>query len=355
MLRHITVAGCGSLPHKYHIFVVTVQQFCFFSESLHQACPGLLQLMKQGGMMSVVLVEQSLRDGLQWEKRLFSLAEKLELVRLLGAAGVRGLELGGLGYPRAVPQLANTDVLADLVRRELPEMRCRARIINEKGLERALQCGLPRLSVSLPATESLSQASSGRSLRHSLELCEQLTRQAVQAGIQVRAGIQSAFGCVYEGRVTEQVVLDLADRLIQAGADELLLADTAGMAGPLQVHSLVSLVRSQLPTAALALHLHDTRGLGLVNIMAGYEAGVQIFDVAAGGLGDCPFFPGTSGNVSTEDAAYLFRELGADSGVDPKAVCQVTLFLQQLLERELPARMGRILRKLREAGAEELF
>lgn len=292
--------------------------------------------------MRVVLQEESLRDGLQGESRLFGLAEKLEIVRLLALAGVRRLQLGSFVNPRSVPQVANTDVLAALVRRQYPDMLCTALVLNEKGLERAQRSGLDHLSVPVPVSDTSSRKNSGRSAAETMAAVTQLITTATAAGVTVRAGVQCAFGCAYEGAVPESVVLATVKQLVDAGAAGINLADTTGMAHPSQVKHLVAKVREAHPEIELSLHLHDTRGLGLVNMYAGYEAGVRVFDGAAGGLGCCPFVKDAPGNVATEDAVHLFQGMGVDTGIDLTQFCRVVEYFETLLERPLPGRISRV-------------
>ena len=292
--------------------------------------------------MRVVLEEESLRDGLQAESRLFSLTEKMEIVRLLAEAGVRRLQLGSFVNPRSAPQTANTDVLAALVRRQYPDILCTALVLNEKGLERAMRSGLAHLSMSISVSDSHSRNNGGRPAAKALENMVELIARATSEGIQVRAGLQCAFGCA-DGAVDEAIVLAAAGRLAAAGAGEINLADTTGMAGPRQIKSMVAKMREAHPEVDVSLHLHDTRGLGLVNIYAGYEAGVRIFDAAAGGLGGCPFIPGATGNVATEDAAHLFQGMGVETGIDLTLFGRVVEYYETLLERRLPGRISRVL------------
>jgi hydroxymethylglutaryl-CoA lyase len=294
-------------------------------------------------MMQVVLQEESLRDGLQSEDRLLSLTEKLELVRLLVVAGVRRLQVGSFVNPRSVPHVANTDTLAAMVRRQYPDLLCSALVRNEKGLERARRSGLDRVSVTVPVSDTESRKHTGRPAVEQLEAKTRLIHTAAAAGVTVQAGVRCAFGCVYEGEVPTSVVLDTIAHLVAAGAAGINLADTAGLAHPRQVQHLVGLVRTAHPDIELALHLHDTRGLGLVNLYAGYEAGVRVFDSAAGGLGDCPFVDGAPGNVATEDAVHLFQTMGIETGIDLTAFCRVVNTFATLFDRPLPGRFCRTL------------
>ncbi len=288
--------------------------------------------------MRVVLEEECLRDGLQAEDRLFSLSEKMEVVRFLAEAGVQRLQVGSFVNPRAVPQVANTDVLVSLVRQQYPDILCTALVLNEKGLERAARSGLNHLSMSVSLSDSHSRKNSGRPAADALELMAGLVQSAAGEGIQVRAGLMCAFGCIDEGVIAEEKVLAAATRLAEAGAAEINLADTTGMAGPVQIRNLVRRIGDALPQVDLSLHCHDTGGLGLVNLYAAYEGGVRIFDVAAGGLGGCPCVEGAAGNVATEDAVHLFSGMGVETGIDLALYCKVVAYFEQLLGRPLPGR-----------------
>lgn len=179
--------------------------------------------------------------------------------------------------------------------------------------------------------------------REALAEMAALVNQAVKAGVSVRAGIQCSFGCVYEGAVAEELVEEAALVFAEHGAGEINLADSTGMANPKMVERLVKRVGAQLPGTALSLHLHDTRGLGLVNMYAGYLAGVRTFDVCVGGLGGCPFIKGAAGNVPTEDAVNMFSSLGIETGIDIPSICNIVNDLEKYLERSLPGKMKKVL------------
>lgn len=274
-------------------------------------------------MASVLLEDESLRDGLQVEKKILPLKAKISLSRLLVDAGVRRLQVGSFVHPKVVPQMADTDELIRIVMNENPGVLVTGLVLNGKGLERAIRCGLTHLSMSSSASNTHSLKNVRRPAQEALNDMIGLIRNAAAAGIQVRAGVQCAFGCVYEGIVPEDKVLEMADAFAEAGARELNLADTTGMAHPLQVRRLIAKVKHAIPGMAISLHLHDTRGLGLANMMVAYEAGVEIFDVAAGGLGGCPFVAGASGNVPAEDAVNLFQQIGVSPGIDLDALCRI--------------------------------
>lgn len=293
--------------------------------------------------MTVVLEDVSLRDGLQGELRLFTLDEKLAIVGQLVEAGFRRLQVGSFVHPDRLPQMADTDILVTRVRAAYPLLCCTGLVLNERGLARALACGLGHVSLSVSLSDSHSRRNVGRPATEALEAICALVSRAVNAGLVVRAGLMCAFGCPDEGPIPAGVVLAAAEQLAAAGAAGVNLADTAGMAGPMQVRALVGRMRAALPDLDLSLHLHDTRGLGLVNLLAGYEAGVRLFDVAAGGLGGCPFLPGAAGNVAAEEAVHLFQTMGIDCGIDLALLCRVVRLYENLLARPLPGRIARVL------------
>jgi len=291
----------------------------------------------------LILEDETLRDGLQAEANLLSLEDKISLFELLAAAGVKRIQVGSFVKPKVVPQMTDTDELIRQVK-HTPNVLLTGLILNANGLERALACGLAHVSMSVSVSDTHSRKNVGRSADETLESMTGLIAQAVASGLTVRAGVQCAFGCVYEGTVSEDSVLRTLEAMAQAGATEVNLADTTGMANPAQVKSLVVRVKEALPDQVLSLHLHDTRGLGMANMIAGYETGVKIFDVASGGLGGCPFVRGAAGNVPTEDAVNLFEQMGVETGVDLNRLCQVVEKLEELLGRSLPGHMCRVLK-----------
>ncbi len=294
-------------------------------------------------MEQIRLEDETLRDGLQSEKRLLTTAEKITLFQMLTDAGVKRIQVGSFVHPKVVPQMADTDELIHRLNSS-PDVLLTGLVLNERGLERAGNCGLKHLSMSVSASETHSRKNTNKSAREALSNMRRLVEQAVSGGIRVRAGVQCAFGCVYEGHVSEDTVIHALEAFAQAGAQEFNLADTTGMANPRQVRRLVSKAKEAFPDRVLSLHLHDTRGLGLANMMAGYEAGVSLFDTASGGLGGCPFVKGAAGNVPTEDAANLFEQVGTETGLDIKKLCRVVETLESLVERALPGRMTSVIR-----------
>ena len=290
----------------------------------------------------LLLEDEALRDGLQIESQLFTIEQKIELFNLLKSAGVKRIQVGSFVHPKIVPQMADTDELIKTIGAQ-EETTISALILNDRGLERALACQVSHVSMSVSVSNSHSLKNARRSAADALAGMVELIKNARREGLEVRAGLQSAFGCVYEGAISESVVLAAAEKMIAAGVDEINLADSAGMANPQTIRSLVGRVGRQFPDVRISLHLHDTRGMGLANMFSGYEAGVRVFDVCAGGLGGCPFIKGAAGNVPTEDAVHMFESMGIDTGIDLKSLMSAVEYLEKVLGRSLPGRMKRVL------------
>ncbi|MBW1980001.1 MAG: hydroxymethylglutaryl-CoA lyase [Deltaproteobacteria bacterium] len=296
--------------------------------------------------MLLTLEDETLRDGLQNESRIFSLDEKVRIFRQLVDSGIKRIQVGSFVHPRLVPQMANTDELVRVLTNVPEDVVLTALVLNAKGLERAQKCGLAHLSMSVSASDSHSRKNVGRPAKTALAEMTALIREARETGLSVRAGIQCAFGCVYEGEISEDTVLATAEYLAASGASEINLADTTGMAGPRQIRSLLRRIQGEFPEITISLHLHNTRGLGLVNTLAAYEEGIRLFDVCVGGLGGCPFVDGAGGNVPTEDAVHMFEAAGVPTGVDLQRICRLSELLEEMLARPLAGHMSRVLRKM---------
>ncbi len=298
-------------------------------------------------MPDIWFEDQTLRDGMQSESRLFSLAEKRRLVALLTDAGLKRIQVGSFVHPGRVPQMADTDDLVHLL--EPPDgVVISGLVLNERGLERALACGLADVALSASVSDTHSRRNANRSAAAAIDAMAGLIREAVDAGLAVQGGLQCVFGCVYEGAVDEHQVVAAAEKMAAAGARVLNLADTTGMAHPRQVETVCRRFQQTLPEVELILHLHDTRGLGLANMLAGYEAGVRRFDVCTGGMGGCPFVRGAAGNVPTEDAVHAFEAMGVSTGIDLPGLVKAVDYLEAKLKRRLPGRMATVLRAQQE-------
>ena len=291
---------------------------------------------------NVLIEDEFLRDGLQNEKRLFTTEEKLEFVQALENSGVRRIQVGSFVHPKWVPQMADTDTLFARIKAK-PGVVYSALVLNERGLERAMAVGVKHLSISISASETHSRKNTNRTVDEALAVIVPTIERALTEGIAVRAGIQSALGCGFEGPIDPDRVIGIAQEYAAMGVQEINIADTSGFANPRQVYALCTRLSSQIgPEIGLSLHLHDTRGLGIANMVAGLQAGVRIFDAALGGLGGCPFVPKATGNISTEDAAFTCERMGLATGIDWQTLTSAVARAEKLLGRTLPGRMSHI-------------
>jgi hydroxymethylglutaryl-CoA lyase len=290
----------------------------------------------------LLLEDGALRDGLQSETRIFSLNEKRTLYEKLQKAGVGQIQVGSFVHPDIVPQMRDTDQLIRTLGKQ-QDTTVSALVLNAPGLDRALDCAVAHVNMSVSVSDTHSRKNIRQSAQTALTTMVTLIERAMGASLQVRAGLQCVFGCVYEGPVSEKVVLSAAEKMVQTGVKELNLADTTGMATPLAVQRIIRRMDQEFPHIRISLHLHDTRGLGLANMWAGYEAGVRSFDVCVGGLGGCPFVKGAAGNVPTEDAVNMFEKSGINTGIDLGRLCDAVEFLESKLGRRLPGRMKHVL------------
>ncbi|WP_448383920.1 hydroxymethylglutaryl-CoA lyase [Desulfosoma sp.] len=289
--------------------------------------------------MSILLEETAPRDGLQNETRLLPVAEKIRLIEDLVACGFQRIQVGSFVNPRAVPQMADTEEVLRRLHKK-PGVIYRALILNERGLERALGCGVTHVGVFVSASETHSRKNSGCDVEEGLRRACTVVRKAKAAGLSAQAGVMNAFGCRFEGRVPEDRVFSLAASLAEAGADELCFADTSGLANPLQTERIVG-EALRIFSLPLGLHLHDTFGFGLANVYAAWKLGLSRFDGACGGLGGCPFIPGAPGNIPSEDLVHLFHAMGVPTGIDLEKLIGVRHFLEATFQRSLPGRYGR--------------
>lgn len=289
----------------------------------------------------VVLTEVGPRDGLQNEPGVVATADKLALVSRLAAAGLREIEVTSFVSPRWIPALADADAVAKGVPRR-PGVRYGALVPNLQGWERFQAAGLDVAAVFVSASETHNRRNVNCSVAESLERFRPVLDAARAAGRATRAYVSTVCGCPYEGAVAESAVVRLARELVGLGVDQISLGDTIGVGHPAQVRALVRAVASEVPMARIALHMHDTWGRALANVQAAFEEGVRTFDASLGGLGGCPYAPGASGNVATEDVVDLFEHADVATGVDLDALVDTSAWLErEVLRRPLP---GRVLR-----------
>ena len=267
-------------------------------------------------MTFILISEVGPRDGLQSIDRVMPLDAKKAWIAAEAAAGVREIEVGSFVPPKLLPQMADTAELVAFAR-GLPGLNVVALVPNAKGAERAVSAGVHGMSLPFSMSETHSLRNVRRSHAEVLDEMRAVAGIAAAAGVHFAVGLSTAFGCTIEGAVPEAQVVRLAEAAVAAGAKELRLSDTPGYADPAQVKRLVRQVRAAVGEGVLTtLHLHNTRGLGLANALAGLEEGITTLDASLGGLGGCPYAPGASGNVVTEDLAFMLHAMGYETGID---------------------------------------
>lgn len=263
----------------------------------------------------VTITEVGPRDGLQAEAIFVETPQKIAFINALAQTGLTRIEATSFVHPRAIPALRDaSQVMAGLERP--PGVTYLGLVPNLVGAQRALEARVDEFSLFLSASESHNRANVNMTIAESLRGFEPVMQLAKEAKVPIRGSIATAFGCPYEGKVPPQKVIEIGRTLRDLGMDIIALADTTGMANPRQVAELVSTFRAQVPGVGFALHFHDTRGAGLANILAALQLGATDFDASVGGLGGCPYAPGATGNVATEDVVHMLHEMGIETGID---------------------------------------
>ena len=268
-------------------------------------------------VFDVLISEVGPRDGLQSVKATMATADKFRWIDALVAAGLREIEVCSFVPPKLMPQMADA---AEVVRHALthPGITVMALVPNLRGAEAALKSGVHKITIPCSASEAHSLANVRKSRKDMVEEVRAIVRlrNEIAPGVKIEAGLSTAFGCSIQGIVTDEDVVWMAEQVVDAGVDEAGLSDSTGMANPAQVRRLFNKVRAAIGDKTGAAHMHNTRGLGLANCLAAYDVGVRTFDSSLGGLGGCPYAPGASGNVVTEDLVFMFEAMGIQTGVD---------------------------------------
>jgi hydroxymethylglutaryl-CoA lyase len=285
----------------------------------------------------ISLTDVGPRDGLQNEKGLVPTEAKLAFIEALAEAGFQRIEAGSFVSPKWVPAMADTPEIFQKLKRK-PGVKYIALVPNMKGMEGALAQQVTDIAVFTAASESFTKKNINMTIEESLEAIQQVVDSAKSNKMWVRGYVSTAFGCPYEGKIDPKKVVEVAKKLQAMGCDEISIGDTIGVATPNQVTDIVQLLSQELPLENIALHFHDTRGTALANVLTGIQAGVTKFDSSAGGLGGCPYAPGASGNVATEDLLYMLEGMGIETGVDLKRVARASQEIAKALGRVLPSR-----------------
>jgi hydroxymethylglutaryl-CoA lyase len=292
----------------------------------------------------VVIEEQGLRDGLQSEKTFVPTEKKLALIEAVVAAGVKRIQVTSFVHPKLIPQMADAEaVCAGL--EERPGVIYSGLVLNAKGIERAADAGLSHVSASISASDTHSRKNANASLPEARRRFADMVRIGKQRGLTVRGGLQCVFGCRFEGAVNPEVIYDIVKEQLDFGIDEIALADSTGMANPRSIREICERVVALANGTTVLLHLHDTEGKGLANVLAAIQAGVNHFDTAFGGMGGCPFIKGASGNIATEDLVCMLGQMGIETGIDADRIAAVSRSLEAFFDKRFSGKMHRVLNR----------
>jgi hydroxymethylglutaryl-CoA lyase len=287
---------------------------------------------------AVRIVEVGPRDGLQNEPVSVATEKKAQFIRMLAAAGLKEIEVASFVHPKWVPQLADAAQLIGQLE-PVPGVRYSALVPNMKGLERALEAGIQRIAVFTAASETFNRKNINMGVRESIDVFRPVVERALQQNVSVRGYVSTCFVCPYEGAIAKEKVADVVLALFDLGVDEVSIGDTIGAATPRDVAVTGGYLLEQFPAEKLAMHFHDTYGMAVANVYQSLQMGLTTFDSSAGGLGGCPYAPGASGNLATEDLVYLLDRLGVHSGISLALLRRASHFIAGELGRGLPSRV----------------
>jgi len=287
---------------------------------------------------AVRIVEVGPRDGLQNETTIVATEKKAEFVALLAEAGLREIEVTSFVHPKWVPQLADGEDLIKQLKAEAG-FRYSALVPNMKGLERAIASGIRRIAVFTAASETFNRKNINMGIQESIDGFKPVIDRAIREGMSVRGYVSTCFVCPYEGAIPKEKVAEVTRALFDLGIDEVSIGDTIGAATPRDVESTGGHLAKQFPIGKLAMHFHDTYGMAVANVYQSLQMGFSTFDSSAGGLGGCPYAPGASGNLATEDLLYLLDRLGIETGVSLRLIRHASHFIAGELGRDLPSRV----------------
>src|SRR5438309_5042357 len=287
---------------------------------------------------TVRIVEVGPRDGLQNESAIVPTAKKAEFIKLLRAAGLQNIEVASFVHPDRVPQLADAQELVGQLEPST-NVRYSALVPNMKGLERAVESGIRRIAVFTAASETFNKKNINMGIQESIDVFKPVVARALKEGMSVRGYVSTCFVCPYEGAIAKERVGDVTAALFDLGVDEVSIGDTIGAATPQDVETTCGYLQQRFPGHKIAMHFHDTYGMAIANVYQSLQMGFTIFDSSAGGIGGCPYAPGASGNVATEDLVYLLEGMGVRTGIDVDKLVQTSLKMERVLGRELPSKV----------------
>ncbi len=297
--------------------------------------------------VKVKIVEVGPRDGLQNEKEIVPPPVKIDLIDKLSASGLRYIEASSFVSPKAIPQLGDAKTVFDNITRK-DGVTYAALVPNEKGMAGALECGVTEIAVFTAASESFTQKNINAGIEESFARFAPVIETAKAHNIPVRGYVSCVAGCPYEGNINPQKVAAIAARLYQMGCYEISLGDTIGVGTPNIIQAVIEECTKTIPVSALALHMHNTYGQALVNIYAGLQMGISVFDSAVGGLGGCPYAHGASGNVATEDLVYMLHGLGIETGIDLQSLVDTAWFITSHLDKTPDSKVAKAMKEIEE-------
>jgi hydroxymethylglutaryl-CoA lyase len=285
----------------------------------------------------IEIIEVGPRDGLQREKTPIATEDKIRMIHQLVDAGIKSIQVTSFVHPKYVPQMADAEAVCQGINKQNGVIYS-GLVLNMKGLDRAHSAGLTHVDMSVSASNSHSQKNANCTLDEAIAGFQKMAARAHEMNLSIRAGIQCAFG-YYEPDVTQELVLEIAEKHVALGIESLGIADSTGMANPVQIKNMLTALKQVVGDIPVILHLHDTRGMGLANVVMAIEAGCTRFDTAFGGMGGCNFIPEALGNIATEDTVNMLHAMGYETGVDIGKVAQVSKMLQGIIGQQLPGKM----------------
>ena len=284
----------------------------------------------------VTIVEVGPRDGFQMEKAFIPTESKIAIINTMARSGVPRIEATSFVSPKVIPQMRDAQEVMEGIERR-PGTAYTALVPNLKGAQLAIDAEVDAMRVVICSSEAYNQRNVHMSVAESLKTCDEILQAGRTGSTAVEAVVALAFGCPLEGDIAEEKVVELTRRLAEMGYREISIADSAGLANPAQVRRLMRRLVREFPDIHFSMHIHNTRGLGLANVVAGLEEGIDAFDSSLGGLGGCPVVPGATGNIPTEDLVNMLEEMGVETGVDVEGVMVASRVAQEVLERTLPS------------------
>ncbi len=287
-------------------------------------------------MNKVTICEVGPRDGLQNESKILTVDEKVELINSISDAGFKIIEVGSFMNPKAVPQMANTDEVFKKIDKKAG-VEYRALIPNARGVDRAIECGCKKVKLNVSASRAHNLANLNRTPEESVAGFKDAADKAVSNGLEISGSISMPFGSPWEYEIPVSDVKAIVDAYLNVGIKEISLSDASGMAMPTQVYSLCTEMKKSYPQVKWILHFHNTRGMGIANIIAAMEAGIDWFDTSFGGLGGCPFVPGAAGNVVSEDVLHMCDSIGIKTGIDLDKAIDVAKRVREIVDHDLPS------------------